>query len=451
MERPSSSPYPRRHSVLVVDDNRDLLSTIASALARQPEYEVETQWDPVAALARARERPFDLFLLDVRMPGLDGITLLEQCRRLRPEAATVLMTAYATVEQAVEIMRLGADYYLAKPFSPARLREVVARLLDGGHRLPGDGEEETFLTRDPATASVLERASAAAESDATVLIQGESGTGKELLARWVHARSRRRTGTFEVLNSAAMPETLVEALLFGHERGAFTGAERGAPGKVELAQGGTLFFDEVGDMSLPVQAKVLRVLQDRTVQRLGGRTALQVDVRYVFATNRDLRTLMEERAFREDLFYRIGVVDLFVPPLRQRPDDVRLLAERFLARFARETGRGPASLSPEAWGVFLAERWPGNVRQLQNACWRAVLFAAPGQPLTGEEAAQIVAGTAAPGRAPTPGADGRGELEAAIAASAGNLTRAAARLGISRPTLYARLRKYGIPTRRERT
>jgi two-component system response regulator AtoC len=386
-----------------------------------------------------RER-FDCALFDIRMPHVDGVSLLAHCRRARPGLPVVLMTAYASVEQAVEMMRLGADYYLSKPFSPETLRATLARVVQGSQssQEPG-GAGQAFLTEEPDVAALLERALVAADSEASVLVRGESGTGKELLARYVHRHSRRSRGPFEVLNSAAMPETLVEAMLFGYEKGAFTGAVKSVPGKVETAAGGTLFLDEVGDMSLPVQSKVLRVLQDRTFQRIGDPRTLTADVRYVFATHRDLRAMIAERAFREDLFYRISVVEIAIPPLRQRPKDVALLSRTFLERFAAQEGKAPPALDGGGLAALLAEPWPGNVRQLQNFCRRAVLFGPAGGTLDAASARALLHpadGAAQPSE--------RDRIRRALDACGGNVSKAAAALGVSRQTLYNRMKKWGL-------
>lgn len=443
MEPVLNSAYPLRSKLLVVDDNQDLLSTIGSALRRQTGWEVALLSDPLEASARIEQEHFDLFLFDIKMPELDGISLLERSRKAQPGVPTLLMTAYASVEQAAEMMWLGADYYLAKPFAPDRLREVLAKFLERPST-PAPEIQEGFPTRDPALLAILERVAAAADSEASILIQGESGTGKELLARHIHNLSRRRSGPFEVLNSAAMPESLVEAMLFGHEKGAFTGAVKAVPGKLELAHGGTLFLDEVADMSLPVQAKMLRILQDRKVQRLGGTQQATLDVRYLFATNRDLSALLNERSFREDLFYRISVVEVSIPPLRRRPADVQFLAQQFLHRYAAQSGKTPPSMTPEAWSLFLNARWPGNVRQLESVCWRAVLFTPEGAPVTAARAAEYFQTSISevPFAAKTEGE--RGRVTRALDLCEGNVTKAAKFLGISRPTLYTRMKKFGL-------
>ena len=447
MDRDSYSNCPPPGRILVVDDNEDLLRTISSALGKWLSVSLETCSDPLQARSLLPEHPFDLFLLDIRMPDLDGVSLLSECRRLQPGVPVILMTAYASVEEAVNMMRLGADYYLAKPFSPATLREVVLKVLGSSERAGANIAPEAgeFQTTDLVTREVLRRAQAAAETDASVLIQGESGTGKELMARFIHRRSRRAAGPFEVVNSAAMPESLVEAILFGYERGAFTGALKAMPGKVEAASGGTLFLDEVGDMSLACQAKVLRVLQDKTFQRLGDTKGRTSDVRYVFATNRDLVQLMMERGFREDLYYRVAVVELKIPPLRQRPGDVVMLAELFLARYAESQGRRPAALSAETADFLKRLPWPGNVRQLQNFCQRAAIFHPEGRPLTPAAAAALLGGNAGPGTRPgeSPG-DERTRLLAALREADGNITRAASLLGVSRPTIYAWMKRHHL-------
>ena len=458
MAADSYSAYLPPTRILVVDDNRDLLATISGALGRVEGYDVQLESDPVAALRRLPSTPFGLFLLDIRMPELDGISLLGHCRRLQPDVPVILMTAYATVEQAVEMMRLGADYYLSKPFTPDVLRDTVERVLGARllHKTP-TLDKDLFLTRDPATEAVLARAKAAADTDASVLIQGESGTGKELLARYIHTHSRRSGGPFEVVNSAAMPESLVEAMLFGYEKGAFTGAVSAMPGRVEAASGGTLFLDEVGDMSLPVQSKVLRVLQDRTFQRLGETKTRTADVRYVFATNRNLPRMIDERAFREDLYYRIGVVEMTLPPLRHRPADLRMLAEVFLERYAAEAKRDPPKLDPATLEFMRHETWRGNIRQLENFCQRAVIFCPPGEWLTVDRAAEMLPAnhrvtggeTGFDQHAATAVHLSREHILRALTTCHGNISKASKLLGISRPTLYAKMKKFDIQGARE--
>ncbi len=440
---------PPSTRILVVDDNTDLLATIASALGKVEGYDVEVLGDPQVALRHLSEAPFGLFLLDIRMPEVDGISLLRHCRRLQPKAPVILMTAYATVEQAVDLMRLGADYYLSKPFSPDSLRDVVARVLGASQRtaLPSLSPR-VFLTGDPATQGTLALAEAAAGTDAPVLIQGESGTGKELLARHIHLHSRRSSGPIEVVNSAAMPEALVEAMLFGFEKDAFTGASGPMPGRIEAASGGTLFMDEAGDMSLPVQARVLRALQDKTFQRLGDSTVRSADVRYVFATNRNLGRMIAERSFREDLYYRIGVVELTIPPLRHRPADVELLTGIFLSRFAAESHSRPPVVDGAAMEVLRREPWPGNVRQLENFCQRVTIFAPAGETLPPELVHSLLANYSIGAKAGLittgPPHHSRENIVRALASTNGNVTKAAALLGISRPTFYSKLKKFGI-------
>lgn len=454
MAADSYSGYLPSIRILVVDDNHDLLITISKALGRVSGYEVVVEADPLVALRTMEEVPFGLFLLDIRMPEMDGISLLAHCRRLHPKVPVILMTAYASIGQAVEMMCLGADYYLSKPFSPDALRDIVARVL-GGRRKPRLSPlptQDLFLTRDPAAQAVVARAQAAAGTDASVLIQGESGTGKELLSRYIHANSRRSDGPFEVVNSAAMPESLVEAMLFGYEKGAFTGAVSAMPGRVEMASGGTLFLDEVGDMSLPVQSKVLRVLQDKSFRRLGDTKTRTTDVRYVFATNRNIAGMIAERTFREDLYYQIGVVELTLPPLRRRPADLQMLAEIFLARYAAEAGREPPRLEEATLALMRSEPWPGNIRQLENFCQRAVIFCSPGEWLDSHRAEDLLgqhSRNPVENTGSTRSAEHNPDLThenimRALVSSNGNVSRASILLGISRPTLYVKMKKFGI-------
>jgi len=422
--------------VLVVDDEPLYRQGLVEAL-RRPGIVVDAAADGQEALRLLRRGDYRLVISDLSMPGLDGLALVRAIRREAPATRVVLLSGVGTIPAAVAAVREGADDFLEKPVPRARLAALLEALVDAP--APDGG----VVTRDPAMRALLERARRAAATEATLLLQGESGTGKELVARAVHAWSARAHAPFVALNCAAMPETLVEAELFGHERGAFTDARVARPGVIEQAQGGTLFLDEIGEMPLPAQAKLLRVLQDRCVRRLGSSTSRAVDVRFIAATNRSLRELVRERRFREDLFYRLDVLTLELPPLRARPDDIPLLAEHFIQRFAAAYGRPAPALSPAARARLLAHPWPGNVRELENTVHRAVIEARDGVIEPAHLALEEV--TAAPatelaGR--TWEAVEKELILSTLARVGGNRRRAAQLIGMAERTLRNRLREY---------
>ena len=355
------------YRILVVEDDPDLAEALTDTLA-VADYSVEQAADGQAALAVLEERPVDLVLTDVQMQPMDGQALLRHLRRRYGSLPVLLMTAFGTVEQAVEAMKLGAIDYLPKPFEVRTLLDRIQRCLP--YR---DLTETEVVADDVRTREIVELARKVARNDVTVLIGGESGTGKEVLARFLHTQSARVDGPFVAINCAAIPEDMLEAVLFGYEKGAFTGALRASAGKFEQAQGGTLLLDEISEMSLPLQAKLLRVLQEREVERLGGRELIQLDVRVLATTNRRLREEVAAGRFREDLFYRLNVFPLVLPPLRARPRDILPLARHLLHRRA-EYGFQPASLTPAAEAKLLGHVWPGNVRELDNVMQRASIL-----------------------------------------------------------------------------
>ncbi len=352
--------------ILVVEDDSALAQALSDTLSLSG-YEVEIAGDGEQALALLERRPADMVLTDVQMRPMDGQTLLRHLRSRHADLPVLVMTAYGTVEQAVQAMKLGAVDYLAKPFEVDALLEKVARFLP--HREEGQG----MIAEDLRTRELAELARRVAASDATVMIGGESGTGKEVLARFIHEHSQRADGPFVAINCAAIPDNMLEAVLFGYEKGAFTGAVRSAAGKFEQAQGGTLLLDEISEMSLPLQAKLLRVLQEREVERIGGRELIQLDVRVLATSNRRLREEVAAGRFREDLFYRLNVFPLTLPPLRERPRDILPLARFLLTRHLRP-GQALPELLPEAEARLLAHDWPGNVRELDNLMQRALIL-----------------------------------------------------------------------------
>ncbi|AXA67982.1 sigma-54-dependent transcriptional regulator [Pseudomonas oryzihabitans] len=366
--------------ILLVEDDRALREALADTLELGG-YRYRAVDSGEAALLALAEESFGLVISDVNMPGIDGHQLLASIRLRDPALPVLLMTAFGSIERAVEAMRGGAADYLVKPFEPRLLLETLARCCPQGRRAPGGRQP---VAADPQSRQLLELASRVARSEATVLITGESGTGKEVLARFIHDQSARADGPFVAVNCAAIPDHLLEAILFGHEKGAFTGAIAAQPGKFELAQGGTLLLDEISEMPLGLQAKLLRVLQEREVERVGARKPLALDIRVVATSNRKLAEEVAAGRFREDLFYRLSVFPLAWLPLRQRPADIVPLAERLLAVQAARMNRPVPVLSPAARQALAEHPWPGNVRELDNAVQRALILQ-PGQQIQAED------------------------------------------------------------------
>ncbi len=368
--------------VLVVDDDPAIRKIIADRM-RAHGHEVEVAVDGEAALLAVADFDPELMLLDMKMPKKDGFEVLEALRRSESAPQVVMITAHGNIERAVRAIQMGAADFIAKPFEAAQLDHIVSRVLEAVglrqrlQRLQTQLSDRHTLVRGDSNAmkEALGLAGRAAASNATVLLLGESGSGKEVMARHIHQQSARTSEPFIALNCATLGGDLMESELFGHEKGAFTGAHKSKPGSIELAEGGTLFLDEVGELGIGVQAKLLRVLQERQFQRVGGTKTLDADIRIVAATNRDLRQATEEGGFREDLYYRLNVVSIRLPPLRDRPEDLRPLVEYALARYTAELGRAPLTISEEAWSLLRAHSWPGNVRELNNVIERAVVLA----------------------------------------------------------------------------
>jgi two-component system response regulator FlrC len=441
--------------LLVVDDEPQMLIAINETLRRKG-YNVTTAGSGMEALCRIKERYYQLVLTDLRMPEVSGLDLLKKVKTFSPQTPVVLLTAYGTIQNAVDAMRHGAFDYLLKPFSSESLEAVVRRALG---TVPGKEEKVAYeiITQDPEFSLVLERASQAAGSTATILVEAESGTGKELLARMIHRKSARSCGPFVAVNCAALPENLLESELFGFEKGSFTGAANSKPGRFELAQHGTLLLDEVGEMAPILQAKLLRVLQEKEVDRIGGKEPIKIDVRVIATTNRDLQSLVRAGNFREDLYYRLNVIRLTIPPLRQRVDDLPLLADFFCKRYAREFGKESIRFSAAALDRLRQHRWPGNVRELENAIQRAVALCS-GSVIAPEElllaSAPDPAGVAPPATAQglpagvTTMRDMERELiRKTLEETGGNRTRAAKVLGISLRTLRNKLNEFGLQDR----
>ncbi len=445
--------------VLVVEDE-DTSRRILAEFLRGRGYSV-SEASCVSQAKAELERGADVVLLDWRLPDGDGLSLLEWIKREHPLTQVIMLTAFASVEMAVEAMKLGAYHYLTKPVNVEELAIMVERALSEVNlrreverlrrlvefSLPGDVE---IVAESPAMREVVALAAKVAPTDATVLITGESGTGKEVVAQLIHRLSSRSDGPFVKINCAAIPEGLLESELFGHEKGAFTGASRSKPGLFEEAHGGTVFLDEIGEMPLPLQAKLLRVLQDRRVRRVGGVKEVEVDVRVVAATNRDLKGMMEEGLFREDLFWRLNVFSIHIPPLRERREDVVRLAEMFLRRFSRKYGKRVRGFTREALEFLLTHPFPGNVRELENMIERATILAhgdvvGKAELLPqGEEGVSFYQRLSTLPLQEAVAALEKRRIEYALRLSGGNRSRAAAMLGISERVLRYKLKKYSL-------
>ncbi len=447
-----------RATILVADDDPVARDLLAEVLAKEG-YQVRAAAGGHECLELARTGPVDLALVDLRMPDLDGLEVLRQLQVLHPDVPTLILTAFAGIETAIDALRAGAYDYLSKPFRMEEIRLVVRRALEQ-RRLRAENLRfqqelrdryrlENIVGLSPPMVEVYRLAARAAVTDATVLIQGETGTGKELVARAIHYGSRRAARPFVAVDCTALPEALFESELFGHERGAFTGAVTTKRGLFELAQGGTIFFDEVGDLPLSLQGKLLRVLQERELRRVGGGETIPVDVRVLSATHRDLRRLTERGEFREDLYYRLGVVTIAVPPLRGRREDIPLLTRHFLDRLARERGEPPRGLTPEALTLLTAHDWPGNVRELENVLTRAATLSSA-QVLTAsdlglEPPRRPPRGPALPEPDMTLEAVKRWYVRRVLEDTGGNKRRAAQILGVDRRTLYRLLARDDAP------
>lgn len=358
--------------VLVVDDEPEILETCAEIL-NSGEVEVHTEGRSPLAAERISSERFDLLITDVRMPDMDGLALLEHTRVASQTTRVVLLTGFPAIETAVDAVKNGAFDFLAKPFTPDKLRCIVERVLKS--KKPAEGSRfEKLLGRSARMEEVFRLIDKVAATNTDVLIYGESGTGKELVAQSIHARGKQREGEFVPIDCGAIPENLLENELFGHERGAYTGAQLSRKGLMELAHRGTLFLDEVGELPSHLQAKLLRVLQERQFRKIGGSDLVEVDIRVIAATNRDLACEIKEKKFREDLFYRLNVVPIRIPSLRERREDIPLLADHFLKQYAAQWEKTVATISPEVLEVLERYSWPGNIRELENTIKRAIIF-----------------------------------------------------------------------------
>ena len=444
-------------AVLIVDDDPAIVKVLGSILAQDgiPSLSAESG---DRALEIMNQRAVDVIVSDLRMPGMDGLTLLERLSSRWSEVPVIILTAHGTVQSAVEAMKGGAADFLLKPFDREEVLFVVRKALARAQREQPSTLRPTdslgLLGQSEAMRSVRDRIRRAAAGNSTVLVRGETGTGKELVARAVHQLSARASASFVKLNCAALPDSLLESELFGYEKGAFTGAASRKPGRVELANGGTLFLDEIGDVPLPTQVKLLRILQEREIERLGGTQTLKVDVRFVAATHRDLEGMIGSGDFREDLFYRLNVVPIEVPPLRERPDDVADLARHFAQVMAEANGRPAVELDTGAVELLAAQRWPGNVRQLENFLERLLVFT-DGLRIRLSDVERELSREAVRERAPASTRDAearqlvRKDLERdaiveALQRAGNNRSLAARLLGVSRRTLYNKLQELDV-------
>ena len=443
-------------TLLVADDDPGLRESLERTLTREG-YRVVLASDGRAALERVQAGGVDLIVTDLRMPGLTGLELLRAAKAIMPDVDVILLTAFGTVEEAVKAMKDGAYDFLTKPFRREQLIKLVDKALERRDlieqnkalkkQLEDIRAKGQMIGSSPAYRRMVSLVEQIADSSATILIQGESGAGKELVARTIHERSGRRAGPFVAVNCAALPETLLESELFGYEKGAFTGAVGRKEGRFELAGGGTLFLDEVGDLSLVTQPKILRVLQEGEFERLGGTRTIQVDVRIVAATNQDLAEMVKDKRFREDLYYRLNVITVRVPPLRERHEDVRLLAQHYLRVYAAKNGRKLEGFSNEALERLESYKWPGNVRELENLIERMVLLARKDR-IDAEDLPEEVAGVKRPPRdailelVGTPLAEIEQRLlDETLRITGGNKTQAAKLLGIDVRTVARKLER----------
>lgn len=466
--------------ILIIDDD-DQLRTSFEKLLKMENYQVHSAASGESGLAMISENPPDLVILDMRLPGKNGFEVFQEIHRKEPKLPVIIMTAYGTTETAIKATKMGAFDYILKPFDIPDMLSYIRQALDAGHfmRSPVDmdassasSSRDAIIGQSQPMQDVYKAIGRVAPTDATVLIRGDSGVGKELAARAVYQHSARAHKPFLVINCVAIPETLLESELFGYEKGAFTGAAHRRIGKIEQAHGGTVFLDEIGDMPFSLQAKILRLLQEKSVERIGGRVSIPVDVRIIAATNRNLEDAISRGKFREDLYYRLKVVTIWLPPLCKRPEDISLLTEYFLSRFSAEAGIPNPGVTEEAKTVLSNYSWPGNVRELSNTIQKALIFNRGG-PLTGNDISRGMDQNAPPGMIATDGEDAEEPLRQwarnvliakgaenkfdasidrvsailvgeALSLSGGNRSKAAKLLGISRPTLHSKIEKYGL-------
>jgi two-component system, NtrC family, response regulator AtoC len=447
-------------AILIVEDEAKMRRVLELQLADEG-FVAQSAPDGEIGLQMLSKQPYDLVVSDFKLPGMNGLEFLQAAKRINADTPVIIMTAYGTVESAVEAMKAGASDYILKPFSLAELVLVIRKELHATHlreenrslreALGVKYKYDNVVAQSEPMQAVLRLAERVAPTNATVLIGGESGVGKDLIARAIHQHSQRASGPFIKINSTAIPETLLESELFGYEKGAFTGATSSKPGKFELADKGTLFLDEIGDIPPAIQVKLLRVLQEREFERLGGTKTLKVDVRMIAATNRDLRAALEEGSFREDLYYRLNVVAIDIPPLREHKADIAALVTFFLEKYAREMEKPVSKITPQALKLLTEFHWPGNIRELENVIQRAVTLSSTSTIDAADIQIDHPVAKAAPNDADPflpPGVTlDQWEEEAireALRRANGNKSQAARLLGLSRNALRYRLSKMGV-------
>jgi two-component system, NtrC family, response regulator AtoC len=444
---------PPRATVLVVEDDRDMRLLLEDEL-RESGYEVLTAAEGGEALAWLKSAPVDVIVTDLVMPGMDGRELLEEVHRSNQDVPIIITTAFGTIESAVDAMKAGAYHYLPKPFGMDHMQAALENALAERrlklelhrHQVAADVDELGFVAVSQGMRAAVEVTLRAARADTPVLLLGESGTGKELLARLLHSRSPRAEGRFVAVNCAAIPETLLESLLFGHRKGSFTDAREDQRGLMHEADGGTILLDEIGDMAPALQAKLLRVLQEREIQPIGAAAPVKVNVRIVAATHRDLEQLVEEGRFRRDLFYRLNVIAIAIPPLRERPEDLVPLIAHFLGKHGGRNGREHARISVAALEALRRHSWPGNVRELENAIERALVLGRANQ-IELEDLPAALRGRGTPEASAELGPLAKVERDhivRTLQSVKGNKSAAARLLGLDRKTLYRKLEAYGL-------
>ncbi len=465
-------------TIWIIDDDDQLRISFQKLLTEEG-YHVESAASGESCLKMIQQKLPDLIVLDVRLPGINGLETFKEIHKIEPKLPVIIMTAYGTTETAIEAIKLGAFDYILKPFEIPDMLTLIGQAIEAGRFMrspvglntpPDKAAQDAIIGRSGVMQEVYKAIGRVSSTGATVLIRGESGTGKELAARAIYQHSSRADKPFLVINCVAIPETLLESELFGYEKGAFTGATHRRVGKIEQAHGGTVFLDEIGDMPFSLQAKMLRLLEENSIERLGGREMIPVDVRIIAATNRDLEAAIEEGPFREDLYYRLKVITIWLPPLSERPDDIPLLAEYFLNRHAADAGIDNPGIAEETLARLACYPWPGNVRELSNTLQKALIFNR-GAPLTPEDIDQVIIK-----KQPAKGEDenSRDEIlkewihreltlhsrenmfdacmdrfasliiSQALNLTGGNRSRAAKLLGLSRPTLHSKIEKYGL-------
>ncbi len=466
------------NSILIIDDDDQLRNSFKKLLDEEG-YKVESAASGEAGLDIVKNESLDLVILDIRLPGMNGIETFKKIHGIEPKLPVIIMTAYGTTETAIETTKLGAFDYILKPFDIPDMLELIKLALNASRfmRSPVDidtiseeSSRDAIVGRSTEMQEIYKAIGRVSPTDATVLIRGESGTGKELVARAIYQHSLRADKPFLVINCVAIPETLLESELFGYEKGAFTGAAHRRVGKIEQAHEGTVFLDEIGDMPMNLQAKILRLLQEKSIERLGGREKIRTDVRIIAATNRDLEEAISAGRFREDLYYRLKVVTIWLPPLRERQSDIPVLADYFLSRFSAEKGTSNPGITYEAKAIFSKHPWPGNVRELANTIQKALIFNR-GAPLSPEDITQIKNEKSHAGDSMDENGDvplrqwlrkelttRSGEnvfdscmdsiasfiISEALNICEGNRSRAAKLLGLSRPTIHSKIEKYRL-------